>query len=212
MTGLAKTQLKTILWKEWRQASDLFYLAVAILVGTAMLPFFALPGSGFEALFRRDFVCAGAALATVLTCLGLGVVGYGIEFNDRTAAYLATRPLSHNQVFFTKIGLGLLISMTVAFFAWVLVTVFADTVRTEGTHSVLREWFTHWWAVAPSVYLAVQSTVLLVRPMIPSLIAACTIGLLALYVSFHSPVWVLAPAWFLLGWASYLLARDRMHG
>jgi ABC-type transport system involved in multi-copper enzyme maturation permease subunit len=203
--------MRTLIWKEWRQVRALFFMAIAILVGTALLPFTVLADPGFSILLRRDFVCAGAALASVLTCLGLGVIGYGLEFSDRTAAYLATRPVTHNQIFLIKVGMGLLACLVVAFFAWVLVAITASTPIAHRPESELREWFARWWLVAPTVFFAVQTTVLLIRPMVPALIVASTVGILALYASLAASWWILIPLWAVLVAVSRSLASARLH-
>jgi hypothetical protein len=211
MTELERLQMRTLIWKEWRQVRALFFMAIAILVGTALLPFTLLADPNFSILLRRDFVCAGAALASVLTCLGLGVIGYGLEFSDRTASYLATRPVTHNQVFLVKVGTGLLACLVVAFFAWVLVVATADTSMAGKPESDLRQWFVRWWLVAPTVFLAAQTTVLLIRPMVPALILASTVGILALYASLAASWWMLMPLWVVLVAASRFLASARLH-
>lgn len=211
MTELERLQMRTLIWKEWRQVRALFFMAIAILVGSALLPFTVLADPAFSVLQRRDFVCAGAALASVLTCLGLGVIGYGLEFSDKTAAYLATRPVSHNQIFFIKAGMGLIACLVVALFAWILVFVTADSSLARRPESEIREWFARWWLVAPTVFLAVQTTVLLIRPLIPALIVATTVGILALYASLAASWWVLLPMWVGLVALSRFLASARLH-
>jgi hypothetical protein len=205
MTTFEKTQLKTLLWKEWRQLAPVVYMSGLVIGICVAIPFFVSEAK------RGDTLSFGSMFASLLACFGTGVVSYGIEFSDRTNRYLATRPVLFRQVFFVKIALGLLVVWSFAFIAWAAVVLFNTgpiiTYLFRPTSP-----FNHWWAYGPLVFAAVQFIILLVDPMVPSLILAIAGGLLALFFCpAFSPLSLIGICLVLLG-GSYYLARWRMRG
>lgn len=97
MTELEKLQLKTLLWKEWKQVRVFVALAVFIIVAFGGM-------AVFDEIDLIDTLPGGAMMASVLTTLGLGVLAYGLEINEKTVSYLATRPVTHPQVFLVKVS------------------------------------------------------------------------------------------------------------
>lgn len=205
MTEFEWIQLRTLLWKEWRQVRGLFFMILAILVvGPLYLAW-------VEGITRdtENFMVMLFQIAAFLGALGFGVLSYGLEFNDRTDQYLATRPLAHPRTFLVKVGLGLALSFVVGLVASAAALIVARMMNQEWTY-IAGEIAPYWWVLAPCIYLAVLTAVLAVPPIVPSLIAACLIALAMVAAATKIGVLplLLAPLFLFL---SYRLAYRRVY-
>jgi hypothetical protein len=207
MTELEKLQIKTLLWKEWKQVRVFVALAVFIIVAFGMM-------AVFDEIDLIDTLPGGAVMASVLTTLGLGVLAYGLEINEKTVSYLATRPVTHPQVFLVKVSLCLAVAWSVAFVAWILCWWMGPqvfTLKSAWFDESVDLFVARWWLYVPLAYLTVMFAVLAIRPIVPSLIVSISAGLGALYLAAVAPVWTLLLACPLLLLAAYLLASNRLH-
>jgi hypothetical protein len=204
MTDFEKTQLKTLLWKEWRQINAVAYMGLFVIVIMTLMPWFLeRAGKMWEGF------AFGTLMASLLACFGAGVVSYGMEFNDRTQAYLSTRPVSHRQRFWAKMGVGLAV---VWFFNLLALNPFSRTTlfdlfkATEPGLGVCA-------GLTTLVYLTVQFFILLIPPMVPALIFAISAGMwgisLALVLAEPLSIWA---ASIVLGFLTYFLSRWRLRG
>lgn len=208
MTELEKLQIKTLLWKEWKQVRVFVALAVFIIAAFGGMAVFD------EIDFFPSLVSGGMA-ASVLSILGLGVLSYGLEINEKTVGYLATRPVTHPQIFFVKVCLCLAVAWGMVFVTWMFCLMMTpqDSLLRGGVmfghgvdYLILR-----WFLFVPLAYLTVMISVLAIRPIVPSLIVSISAGLVALYLGAIAPIWTLLIACPLLLLAAYLLASNRLH-
>jgi hypothetical protein len=207
MTELEKLQIKTLLWKEWKQVRVFVALAVFIIVAFGGM-------AVFDEIDLIDTLPGGAVMASVLTTLGLGVLAYGLEINEKTVSYLATRPVTHPQVFLVKVSLCLVVAWGIAFVAWFLCWWMGPqlfTLKSPWFNEDAVRFIARWWLYVPLAYLTVMVAVLAIRPIVPSLIVSITAGLGAFYLGAVSPIWTLLLVCPLLLVAAYLLASKRLH-
>jgi len=205
MTEHEKLQLKTLIWKEWQPLQGFVYITIAF----AGLGWY-LSGPVGQHLGHERLIML-AIFTPILTCLGVGVMAYGLEFNDKTSAYLATRPTSHNQVFIVKVLLGLVLCLGVALFSRAYIALLLGNPL-PGTQAA--KWESHlnlWWLYAPTMFLSVQTVILLVRPIVPAIILSTSVGLAALYLCFNISAWQVVLAWPPLLVLSYFLSRWRLN-
>lgn len=205
MTEFEWTQLRTLLWKEWRQVRGLFLMVLAILV---LGPLFLAWSQGIT----RDtdsFLVVLFQIMAFLGALGFGVLSYGLEFNDHTDQYLATRPLAHPRTFLVKILLGAGLSAGLGFFA-TLSTLLVARVADEQWAYLAGSLAPYWLVLGPCIYLAVMTAILAIPPIIPSLIAACLIALAMVAAAMKVGMLplLLAPLFLYL---SYRLAYRRVY-
>ena len=205
MTEFEWTQLKTLLWKEWRQVRGLFLMVLAILAGG---PLYLAWVEGITQ-DTDSFLVGLFQIAAFLGALGFGVLSYGLEFNDHTDQYLATRPLAHPRTFLVKAGLGLALSAAVGLVASIATLLVARMMNQEWTY-IAGEIAPYWWLLGPCIYLAVMTAILAIPPIIPSLIAACLIalGMVAMSMKIWALPVLLAPVFLFL---SYQLAYRRVY-
>lgn len=146
-------------------------------------------------------------VAAFLGALGFGVLSYGLEFNDHTDQYLATRPLAHPRTFLVKVGLGLALSAVVGVVGAAATLIVARMVNYPWTAGEIAPF---WWLLGPCIYLAVMTAILAIPPIIPSLIAACLIALamVAAAVKMGILPLLLAPVFLYM---SYRLAYRRVY-
>lgn len=203
MTELEKMQIKTLLWKEWKQVRVFVALAIFILVGFSGI-------AVLDTIDLKETLSAGALIASVLTTIGLGVLSYGLEINEKTVSYLATRPVGHPQVFWSKVGLSLAVGWGVvlgSLIAWGMLEPGSFYEHMEDSHPfILRSWL-----FVPSIYLTVLFFILAIRPIVPSLIVAISFGLMAFFGCAATPLWIVIPLCLLMLGACYFLARIRLH-
>ncbi|MCA9413280.1 MAG: hypothetical protein KC944_18850 [Candidatus Omnitrophica bacterium] len=205
MTEFEWTQLRTLLWKEWRQVRGLFFMVLAILAGG---PLYLAWVEGITQ-DTDSFLVGLFQIAAFLGALGFGVLSYGLEFNDHTDQYLATRPLAHPRTFLVKTGLGLALSAAVGLVASIATLLVARMMNQEWTY-IAGEIAPYWWILGPCIYLAVMTAILAIPPIIPSLIAACLIalGMVAMSMKIWALPVLLAPVFLFL---SYQLAYRRVY-
>ncbi|MCG3198381.1 MAG: hypothetical protein HUU16_00650 [Candidatus Omnitrophica bacterium] len=211
MTDFEKQQIRNLLWKEWRAIRDVVILCLALVVSPCFLAIL------FWESRVLDLILAFLPTASVLACIGLGIQSYGLEFNERTSAYLCTRPISHTRVFLVKALIGLsgawAVGIAAALQAGGIAGFLAYQSKPIEGVQWLIEWQIHWLFIAPATFLLVQVMMLLIPPMVPALIASIAVGLLTPQVMMGKPTVVLPLMPVLLvglGFLCYHLARWRM--
>ncbi|MCA9428682.1 MAG: hypothetical protein KC994_26625, partial [Candidatus Omnitrophica bacterium] len=188
-----------------RQVRGLFLMVLAILAGG---PLYLAWVEGITQ-DTDSFLVGLFQIAAFLGALGFGVLSYGLEFNDHTDQYLATRPLAHPRTFLVKAGLGLALSAAVGLVASIATLLVARMMNQEWTY-IAGEIAPYWWLLGPCIYLAVMTAILAIPPIIPSLIAACLIalGMVAVAMKVGALPILLAPLFLFL---SYRLAYRRVY-
>lgn len=194
MTPFEKQQIRTLVWKEWRQVRVVIGLAVAIFVILPLMPL-------WSTIKAKDAFYMSTVIAFLLLSFGLGVVPYGMELNDHTNAYLITRPVEHKKVFWVK-------------FLWSLIPVWSLALMGAIQMVITGQELMNPWRLifTPMVFLAVQFFILLIPPMVPALILSISAGLLAVWYLTIAPVSLLVVLCVLLPVGSYVLAGKRMRG
>jgi hypothetical protein len=195
MTPFEKQQIRTLVWKEWRQVRMVVGMAVLILVIMPLMPL-------WSPIQIQDAFYTGTAIAFLMLSFGLGVVPYGMELNDHTNAYLITRPVDHWKVFMVKLLLSLVP-------VWILALIGGIQLAIGNHPGEMNPWRL---IFAPMIFLAVQFFILLIPPMVPALILSVSAGLLAVWYLMIAPALLLPVLCSLFLAGSYMLAGKRMRG
>lgn len=206
MTEFEWTQLRTLLWKEWRQVRGLFFMVLAILVGGPLYLAWVAGIGQASLVILMTFL----QFSLLMGAIGFGVLSYGLEFNENTDQYLATRPLAHSRTFIVKVGLGLVLSMAISFIANSEVAILAHVSNLDVNLALEPDPSLPLWLLSPCIYLAVMTAILAIPPIIPSLIAACLIALAMVAAAMKVGILplLLAPVFLYL---SYRLAYRRVY-
>jgi hypothetical protein len=201
MTPFEKQQLQQLIWKEGRQVGGVLGLAVGINVFAASLPL-------WTEVSWLDALTTGPVCALFIASFGLGVVSYGLELNDHTQAYLTTRPIAHWKVFLIKLLWTLIPISLLA----LLTGICWEGSSHQGPGSHERPLEFGFWILFPLVPLSIEFVILLIRPMIPSLIFAISVGIGFLWLLRFNPWWLalLFGCLFLVG--NFYMSRYRMRG
>ncbi len=186
MTPFEKQQIRTLVWKEWRQVRAVIGMAGGIFVLSLFMPLWS------HMTIQQTF-SLGTGMSFLMLSFGLGVVSYGMELNDHTNAYLITRPVEHWKVFMVKL-------------LWSLVPVWIMAFLNAIDCISWRVLF------APAALLSVQFFILLIPPMVPALILSVSAGLLAVWYMKIVPMPLLLVLCCLFLAGSYKLAGRRMRG
>ena len=195
MTPFEKQQIRTLVWKEWRQVRAVIFMAVGILVLMMLIPM-------WSPIRVKDSFYMGTGMALLMLSFGLGVVPYGMELNDHTHAYLITRPVDHWKVFVVKLLWSLVPVWSLALIGGIQLAI--------GDHpGEMNPWRL---IFAPMIFLAVQFFILLIPPMVPALILSVSAGLLAVWYLMIAPALLLPVLCGLFLAGSYILAGRRMRG
>ncbi len=193
MTPFEKQQIRTLVWKEWRQVRAVIGMGMGIIILFLLMPVWSPMKLG-------DAIYMGTVMALLLLSFGLGVVPYGMELNDHTNAYLITRPVEHWKVFVVKLLWSL-------FPVWILAFLMVLCFLISGQQIHISLWR---MVFAPMVFLSVQFFILLIQPMVPSLILSISAGLLSIWCVRTTPWPLLVVLCGLFVVGSYMLAGNRM--
>lgn len=164
--NLRAEQFLALLGKEWKQSWPVLVLPV----GFMLLTFYI---SQSPSVNRAQAFLGGFWTTLLLTSIGLGIIGFGSEFQDKTAPFLATRPVPRDQILLAKLGIGVVFSLLVP---WLFITI--DDFRFQLLEGLKENVLPLrlWWLGAILAFLAAQFAMLLIPAAIPAVMSAILLG------------------------------------
>ena len=176
MNKINGKQIKTLLWKEYRQIRIIILLPAILLSIPYMIKIYN------HTFYIKNLQIGMGMMATFLTCFLAGGICYGMEFWGHTRSYLSTRPVSAITVFLIKIIMGLVLCYGVAIISVSLSSLGELGKMREDLPIDYLNILNSWWITVPAVFLASLIASMLVPLQFTSIILAFFASIISLQI------------------------------